>query len=287
MRTGSAPTGRRPTPEGLPEAISQRTTPPRGSPASRQLISNISVVVLPLLGLSIAVGGWWGYVVAFDVAPVVLPAPPDVVRSLIDSFPYLMEHARITLTQSTVGFGLAVGGGMLLGTLIAHSRIVERMTYPWLVAFNAIPKVALAPLLVIWLGFGMQPRIAMVILICFFPVIIATVTGLGSTPSELAELAKSLDGSKLKTFVKIRFPYALPQIFIGLKVAMPLAVIGSVIGEFSGGRTGLGYVIVQASTNKALAFAALVVLSIMSVALFYALVLLERLLLPWVKATTA
>jgi NitT/TauT family transport system permease protein len=162
------------------------------------------------------------------------------------------------------------------------------MASPWLVAFNAIPKVAFAPLLIIWLDLPTKPRIAMVVLICFFPIVLATVTGLTKTPAELVELGRSLDASRWQTFVKIRFPYALPQIFVGLKVAMPLAVIGAVIGEFAGGRLGLGQVIAQAggAGNTALAFAAITVLAVMSIVLFYALVLLERLLLPWVRATT-
>jgi NitT/TauT family transport system permease protein len=285
MRTQPPPADPRPL-HGEPPASAGPRRPP-AAPSARQLAANASLVTLPLVGLALAVGVWWAYTVMFDVPQVVLPKPPDVVRALIDSFPYLMEHARVTLTQASVGFGLSVVSGVAIGTAIAHSQTVSRMTYPWLVAFDAVPKIALAPLLVIWMGFGMQPRITMVVLICFFPIVIATITGLRATPAELTDLARSLDASRLRTFLKVRFPYALPQIFIGLKVAMPLSVIGAVIGEFAGGRTGLGVVIQQAATNKALAFAAILVLSAMSVSLFYALLALERRLLPWVRATTA
>jgi NitT/TauT family transport system permease protein len=246
-------------------------------------------VLLPLLGFAIAVGIWWGAVLAFDIAPILLPAPNEVVSELLRLQERLIEQGLVTLIETVVGFALTVVGGLIIGTAIASSRIVDHMTTPWLVAFNAVPKVALAPMLVVWLGFEMQPRIAMVVLICFFPVVLATYTGLTSTPAELIELGRSMGAGWWRTFAKLRFPYALPQIFVGLKVAMPLALIGAVVGEFAGGSTGLAFVIRSASGagNSALAFAAIVVLSVMGIALFYALVLLERLMLPWVRATTA
>jgi NitT/TauT family transport system permease protein len=151
------------------------------------------------------------------------------------------------------------------------------------VALNAIPKIAIAPLLVIWMGFGQGPKVAMVVLICFFPIVISTATGLKSTPAEFVDLARSLAASQLQQFVKVRFPASLPYVFVGLKVAITLAVIGSVVGEFVGATEGLGYVIVASgqNANTSLAFAAIVLLSLLSIVLFYALVLAERLLVPW------
>jgi NitT/TauT family transport system permease protein len=148
-----------------------------------------------------------------------------------------------------------------------------------------VPKVALAPLLVVWLGFGPQPKILMVILICFFPVVVATMAGLTSTPTELGDLVRSLSASWLQTYVKVRLPWALPQIFVGLKVAISLAVIGAVVAEISSPQHGLGAVIVLSgsSVDTPLAFAAITLLALMSVALFYLVVVIERLLLPWAK----
>lgn len=245
-------------------------------------------VVLPLLGLALVLTGWWAAANTLDVSKVVLPQPTEVLTELIRLLGYLLGQARYTLLETVIGFGLTTVGGLLIGTAIASSRIFDQMATPWLVAFNAVPKVALAPLLVVWMGFDMTPRIAMVVLICFFPIVLATVTGLTKTPAELVELGRSLDASRWQAFVKLRFPHAMPQIFVGLKVAMPLAVIGAVIGEFAGGRLGLGFVIQAAggAANTALAFAAITILAVMSIVLFYALVLLERLLLPWVRATT-
>jgi NitT/TauT family transport system permease protein len=248
-----------------------------------------SMVVLPLLGLAVAIGLWWGAKEAFDIPRISLPYPLEVLVEIGDRPRVLWENGRVTLYESVAGFAAGSATGLVLGTAIAHSRILSQMTYPWLVAFNAIPKIALAPLLVIWMGFGTEPKIAMAVLLCFFPVVLATTSGLTSTPTELVELARSLDASRWQTFTKVRFPYALPQIFVGLKLAMPLAVIGAVIGEFSAGQDGLGVIVKQAGGlgNSPLAFAALVALSMMGIGLYYAVVGVERLLLPWVRATTA
>ena len=133
------------------------------------------------------------------------------------------------------------------------------------------------------MGFGAGPKVAMVVLICFFPIVIGTATGLKATPAELVELSRSLAASPLQEFVKIRFPASLPYVFVGLKVAITLAVIGAVVGEFVGATNGLGYVIIASgqNANTSLAFAAIVLLSLISIALFYGLVLLERLTIPW------
>jgi NitT/TauT family transport system permease protein len=242
-----------------------------------------------VLGLAIVLAGWWGYAVAFDVNPVLLPTPPEVLDELIRLRERLFEQARVTLIEIVVGFVATAVIGIVVGTVIAHSRLVDMMVSPWLVALNAAPKVAFAPLLLVWLGHGISPRIAMVILIAFFPVILSTYAGLTSTPSDLVELARSMNSSRWRTFRKLRLPYAVPQIFVGLKVAMPLAAVGAVVGELNGGRTGLGYVIRAASNsgNTALAFAAIVVVSALGILLYYALSATERLVLPWVRATTA
>lgn len=270
---------------GIPVPSTPRTG--LGTRLRRGLAAS-SGVVLPLLGLGLVLAAWYTATAFFGIRSVILPTPASVLDELVARPAYLAEHARVTLVQTLVGFGMTTAVGVAIGTVIAASRVVNRMTSPWLVALNAVPKVALAPLLVVWLGFEMESRVAMVILMCFFPIVLATTTGLTSTPNELSELARSLDAPRWRTFVTIRFPHALPQIFVGLKVAIPLAVVGSVIGEFRG-NDGLGQVITRASAmaDTKLAFAAIVVLSVMSVLLYYALVAVERLALPWVRNTTS
>jgi NitT/TauT family transport system permease protein len=175
--------------------------------------------------------------------------------------------------------------GVPMALAIVRSTVLERVIYPLLLAVNAIPKIAIAPILVIWMGFGQAPKVLMVFLVCFFPVVISTASGMKSTPAELVELLRSLNATRGQEFFKLRFQHALPQVFVGLKVAISLAVIGSVIAEFVGASAGLGYVIVQsgASADTSLAFAAMALLGLVSIALFYGLVLLERRLLPWAE----
>jgi NitT/TauT family transport system permease protein len=175
--------------------------------------------------------------------------------------------------------------GIPLAVAIASSRLLERTIYPILLGLNAVPKIAIAPILILWMGFGYGPKIVVAMLLCIFPIVISTATGLQSTPSELVELSRSLCATRRQAFVRFRFPWALPQIFVGLKVAISLAVIGAVIGEFVGASEGLGWVIVNSGSNvnTALAFGAMAILAVLSIVLFYAIVVLERVLVPWAE----
>jgi NitT/TauT family transport system permease protein len=219
----------------------------------------------------------------FDWEPWLVPPPRDVAEALWDYRDLLPEHTWVTLRESLAGFLLAIVVGIPLGGLIAYSRVMELTVYPLLLGLNAVPKIAIAPILILWMGFGPGPKILVSFLLCVFPIVIATATGLKQTPAELVELARSLCASEWQTFRRFRFPSALPEIFIGLKVAISLAVIGAVIGEFVGASEGLGWVIVNsgANVNTSLAFAAMVILAVVSVLLFYAIALVERLLVPW------
>jgi NitT/TauT family transport system permease protein len=244
-----------------------------------------SALWLPLLGAVVVVALWWLATIVFAIQPFILPAPPDITEAFLRLPGYLMRQTWTTLVETLAGFGLAVAGGLLAAVALTASRVVERALFPLLVAANAVPKIAIAPLLIVWLGFGSVPKIVMVFLISFFPIVVAAVSGLASMPAELGELARSLSASRRQTFVKLRIPWAFPQIFIGLKVGITLAVVGAVVGEFSGGDRGLGYVIVASgsSADTALAFAAMTLLAVMSVTLFYLVSAAERLLLPWAR----
>jgi NitT/TauT family transport system permease protein len=268
------------TPTPPPMTVSER-------PARRRRTA--SAVAWPLLGLAVTIGIWWLAVRAFKVNTIVLPAPPDVVNGFNQYRQLLLEQTWHTTVATVFGFLLSVAIGVLLGVAIAAWGPFERMFQPLLVAFNAVPKVALAPLMLIWFGYGQTPILAMAFMVCFFPIVLSTATGLTSTPADLAELVRSMDASRLQTFLRVRLPAALPQIFVGLKVAMPLAVIGVVVGEMQYGESGLGTIIVQTSGqgDTSTAFAAITFLAVVSIILYYALVLIERLVLPWVKATTS
>ncbi|MEV0727956.1 ABC transporter permease [Polymorphospora sp. NPDC050346] len=251
---------------------------------------SVAVVGLPALGLVVALTVWWLVTSVFNlIHPVVLPPPQDVLSAFNAVPARLLEATLATTLETVIGFLLSTVAGVLIGLALASSRLVERMFSPLLVAVNAVPKIALGPLLVVSLGWGQKPILTMVFLLCFFPIVLSTATGLTSTPADLAELARSLDASRWQAFRKVRLPAALPQIFVGLKVAMPLAAIGAVIGEFQAGEGGLGYEIVQTSGigDSATAWAAIILIALMSIVLYFALVLIERLALPWVRETTS
>lgn len=228
---------------------------------------------------------WAAAVRVFDWPVWLVPSPENVGQALIDNRSLLPRQTWVTFLESFAGFGLAVVVGIPIAIGIASSRLLERTVYPILLGLNAVPKIAIAPILILWMGFGYGPKIAVSFLLCVFPVVISTATGLASTPAELVELSRSLCVSRWEAFRRFRFPWALPQVFVGLKVAISLAVIGAVIGEFVGASEGLGWVIVNSGSNvdTSLAFAAMLVLAVMSIVLFYAIVVIERLLVPWAE----
>jgi NitT/TauT family transport system permease protein len=264
-----------------------RATAPKGRRADG---GAATTAVWPVFGLVVAIVGWWFATSPFQlVHPAVLPPPGEVLTAFNARPAVLLEGLLITTLETMSGFLISTVAGVLIGLALASSRVVERMFAPLLVALNAVPKIALGPLLVVALGWGQKPILTMVFLLCFFPIVISTATGLTTTPADLAELARSLHASRWQAFRKVRLPAALPQIFVGLKIAMPLAAIGAVIGEFQAGEGGLGYQIVEysGSGDTGTAWAALILVGLMSVALYFALLLVERLALPWVRETTS
>jgi len=222
----------------------------------------------------------WEVVTIVGQVPVyLLPGPIAIVQEMFDSAESLWRHGLVTLGEILAGFGLSVLVGIPLAVLISYSRAFERTIYPLLVSSQTIPKVAIAPLFIVWFGFGLTPKILITFLIAFFPIVIDTVVGLRSTPIEMHYLVRSMGASPWQAFWKIRLPNALPSIFGGLKVAITLAVVGAIVGEFVGADQGLGYLIQIANGNldTRLLMAAIVVLAVIGVILFLAIEWLERL----------
>lgn len=252
---------------------------------SGRWLGNIAV---PLATVVILVLVWEWVVNILDLPRWMLPAPTAVWAGFMETTATIPGHLWATLSETLAGFMLAAGTGIVLAVAIVYTPWLERALYPLLVAVQSVPKVAIAPVVIIWFGFGFTSKLVIVYLVCFFPVVISTVTGLKSTPAEYVEMIRSYEASKLQMFGKVRFPAALPHIFVGLKVAISLAVIGAVIAEFVGARQGLGFLIVISGGNVRtdIAFAAITLLGIMSVILFYALVALERWLIPWSEERT-
>lgn len=243
----------------------------------------------PIVGAVVAITLWWLAVVIFDIREFFLPTPSRIVERFAEQPTFLLEETWVTLYETVTGYGIAVVAGVAVAILLAASPLIERATLPLLIAVNSIPKVALAPLLLVWIGFGPKPKIVMAVVICFFPLVVAAMAGLSSTPSDLGELSKSLAAKWWQSFLKVRLPWALPQIFVGLKVAISLAPIGAVVGEQNNPDRGLGSVIVQsgAVADTPLAFAAIVMLMFMSITLYYIVGAAERLVVPWAKQISA
>ena len=206
-----------------------------------------------------------------------------VGEALVRDFGALVHHGTTTMQEVLAGFALSVLVGVPLALAIASSPLFERSAYPLLVGSQAVPKIAIAPLFVIWFGFGIAPKILMAFLISFFPVVVAGVVGLRSVEAEKLYLARSMGATRWQTFAMFRLPSALPSLFGGLKLAIAFAVTGAVVGEFIGADRGLGRVIMVANGNldTPALFAAVVVLTAMAVALFYLVEALERVTVRW------
>ena len=234
-----------------------------------------SLVVLLLL--------WHAVVVVFGIRSFIVPSPRAVFRVISEHYAILFRHTLVTSLETVLGFSLSVIIGIPLASAIVTWRRVEEAIYPILVASQTIPKVAIAPLFIVWLGFGFLPKIVIAFLIAFFPVVISTVIGLKSTPIEMISLGRIVGLSWWQMFTKISFPRALPEIFGGLKVAMTLAVVGAIVGEFVGASEGLGYLLMFATAqmDTPLVFAALVFLVCVGLFFFWLVQLVERVAIPW------
>ena len=226
---------------------------------------------------------WQIGVVGLHVSAVVLPAPEAILKTLIASPGYFLMQTWYTLVTTLAGFVAAAIVGTLISILIVEVKFLEKTLYTMIVALNSVPKVAIAPLFVIWLGTGSQPKIAIAFLIALFAVVIDTVLGLKSVPSDMLDLAHTLRGGRWDVFWRIRLPCALPSMFAGLKVAVSLALVGAIVGEFVASDRGLGYVIMSAegTFDTAQIFAANTMLAIVGVILFQIVGMAERRLIPW------
>lgn len=247
------------------------------------MIRHIQNAVFPLVGIAVILIAWQAYTHYFGISRIVLPSPTDIVWASIANWQTLARESWPTLLESILGFGLAVIIGIPFAVCVANSRILNLTLYPILIATQSVPKVAVAPIILVWFGLGMQSKLVIAFLVAFFPIVVDTAAGMRATPSGLLELARALRASPLQVFTKVQFPAALPFIFAGSKVAVTLAVIGAVIGEFIGSTEGLGNILLSANSqlDSPLAWAALLWLSALGILLFGLVVLAERIVMPW------
>jgi NitT/TauT family transport system permease protein len=232
---------------------------------------------------------WEVLVDLLRIKPVILPAPSVIVLTIGKHWAYLAAQSWPTFVAVAVGFLVAAVVGFVIAVGIAYSRWLSEITYPFLIAAQVLPKIALAPLFLIWFGFGLMPKVVIAALIAFFPIVINTARGLSSVEPELIQYMRSLGAGWRTIFFKISLPWALPYVFASFKIAITLAVVGAVVGEFVASDTGLGYVISYSniSLDTELMFAGIFVLSALGVALFLVVVLAERLALSWQSTIVA
>jgi NitT/TauT family transport system permease protein len=250
--------------------------------ARREARARISALAAPI-GVVVALLALWEAGTRLFAIPVfLLPPPSGVIVSMQANASLLLAAGWITTVEIVLGFALSIVVGIPLALMIFLWPAFSRAVLPLLVSSQAMPKVAIAPLLLVWFGFGLIPKVLIAFLIAFFPVVINTAVGLAAIEPEKIHLARSMGFSAIDTFLKIRLPDALPAIFGGLKISITLAVVGAVVGEFVGGDAGLGYLLMVAngSMDTQLLFAGIVGLTILGVALYLLVEFAERLAIP-------
>jgi NitT/TauT family transport system permease protein len=237
------------------------------------------------LSIPIVLGFWEAIIAFFNVEPYVFPAPSAIAVALVNGLVSGSYLSGLQITLSEIGAGFAIGSfvGLGLGVLFVSLPPLNRIVFPWVVAIQTVPKVAIAPLMVVWFGFGIQSKIVIVALGCMFPVLVNTIAGLRSTDANRVALVRALCGSGWQLLRYVRLPSALPYIFAGLNTAIVLAVIGAIVGEFVGARSGIGVLILQANFSLDLAsvFALLTLLAVVGVLLNVAIRLVERKICFW------
>jgi len=246
-------------------------------------------VVLGLLGLWQLAASWDVIADALSIEPFLVPAPSDVADSLWTDRELLAENAWVTVQEVVLGFAIALVAGSAFAIVLHLSDVLRRALYPLLVASQTVPVIAIAPILVVWLGFGLGPKLAIIALICFFPITVNALDGLRSVDPELPRMMRTLDASRIQTLLRVEVPSSLPFLLSGAKIAAVISVIGAVFGEWSGADEGLGHLILvaQGQVQTARVFAAVAVLSVLAILLFGGLALVERRLAWWRPRPTA
>jgi NitT/TauT family transport system permease protein len=237
------------------------------------------------LTLVLAIGGWEWYVKTYQVSVLILPPPSQIVSALYSGLAngVYVKALFVTLQAIVLGFLLSASVAFVLGTLISQVRLVEATIYPYVVALQTLPKIAIAPLVLVWVGLGIESKIIIAALVSFFPMLVNTIVGLKSASEDKLELMRALTASRTKTFFLVKLPEALPYIFAGLQIGIVLAVLGAIVGEFVGAKAGLGYLIIQMNYTMDVAgmFAVLVILGVMGIVLNILIAMLRRRVIFW------
>nr|WP_320026885.1 ABC transporter permease [uncultured Acetobacterium sp.] len=240
-----------------------------------RLIPIVFILAMLILWQLVVDLGW--------VERYVLPSPTDIIKALVENWSEIMMHTGVTFFEGMVGLAVATTLSLLMAIAMDQFPMVKKAVYPVLVMSQTVPIIVIAPLLAMWFGFGIAPKIFVVVLVCFFPITVNLIEGLQSVDGELINLTRSMGASKRQIFTKIKFPSALPYFFSGLKIAATYSIMGAVIGEWLGGKAGLGVYMLRARHAFALdlVFASILVIVILSIGLFYGIAMIQRALMPW------
>jgi len=252
-------------------------------PGVETLKFSVKNVAEPLIFFLLLLLLWEFLVLVVQVPKFILPPPRDLYHVFIEKFYIITNHAVITFTEAVGGFALSLFLGVGFAISVVYSRRLQNTIYPLIVILYAMPKSALAPLMVIWIGYGIFSKMAIAFLVAFFPIVVNTVVGLKEVEPELLDLARIYRGSQWDVFRKIRLPNSLPYMFAGIKVALILSVTGAIVAEFVAANQGLGYLVLQAnySLDTAFALVVLLILALLSLGLFMAVDIVQRRAVPW------
>jgi ABC-type nitrate/sulfonate/bicarbonate transport system permease component len=240
-------------------------------------------ILAPLLLLSLLLGTWEILVHWFDVKPFILPAPSQILVAFGENFAMLSWHGAVTFSEILLGLLLGGLGGFLLAIVVFYSPLLDKALYPLIIGSQMIPVFAIAPILIVWMGYGLWPKVTVAALISFFPLVVTVSDGLREPSEEAVDLFRSLGATRRQIFWKLRLPASMPTVFSGLKVSATLAVVGATIGEWVGSHQGLGYLMLQSNARLRmnLVFAAIMMLAILGLLLFGALRIIERRVVHW------
>lgn len=266
-------------PRGVPP-ISSSPAPSEGRRASRSWSRRVPYAPITVL---VALAIWQAVVGIASIPEYLLPAPSSVIQTIVDNGSLYWSNAQTTVVEVLLGFAVSAVLGLGIGVLLAYSRRLERAVFPLVVLTQTVPMIAVAPLVLVWFGYGLPPKVGIAAVIAIFPVIVNSVVGFKGAPEEMIFLMRSMGGGRLTLVRRILFPNALPSIFSGLKLASALSVIGAVVAEFVGANSGLGYLIVTGAGNikTKQEFACVLLLSLLGIAFFSVISIAERFVIPW------
>jgi len=272
--------------EAAPTAADALGPRPAGQSRAMRMLRSVAWNLLPPLTFVVMVGLWWGAVELFRIPAYLLPGPDAVFARIVADAGLLWTHSKVTLIEILLGFGLTIVIAIPLGLVIALSPLAKQIVYPPIMLMQLVPKIAVAPLFLIWLGFGIESKVLLTVLMTFFPLLLASISGFQILDDRYLYVMRSMGATWWQTFRYLRFPAALPVIFSGIKTSATIAATAAIVAEFVGANKGLGYVLLRGTSTMdiELVFAVLVVLTVVGIAINYIVEFWEWAMTPWQRA---